>query len=90
MSMQEDWTGEYRSNNQVDNDEQLTKGEHFAVIALLSFVGIFLVIAVWNAILLANGAVDNGGPLGSIMAHWPVPDSTIALQQSVVDVYNNH
>lgn len=90
MKLQKNWIRENRAGSQAKNDDQLTTGEHFAVITLIFFVGLFLVIGVWNAIILANGTVDNGGPLGFVMSYWPIHDATIAVEQSVADVYKNH
>lgn len=87
MSTQKNWKDNAWTDSWKESDEQVTTGEHLAVIILISFAGLFLIIAGWNAVLLASGNVDSGGPLGYIMSYWPLQDTAIAMQQSMADVY---
>lgn len=87
MSTQEKCKNSYWTDSRTESDDQVTTGEHLAVFTLISFAVLFLVIAGWNAVLLASGNVDSGGPLGYLMSYWPHQDTVIALQQSLADGY---
>lgn len=87
MNAHEYWLNEYYENTPPMVDEPLTKAEAMTVLFLSSFAGILLIIAAWSGILLATGAIDNGGPLGFIMAQLPFPGQATDLHQPVADVY---